>query len=326
MRERWSIQPGPEEPSEAHLAALSRLRVDAVAGEVVREVERAGLHCILLKGRSVSAWLYSGPESREYGDVDLLVRDDDLARAESVLSSLRFEPERDVSWIEDWPNPAQPWHRKSDGAVLDLHVTLAGVGVEPRALWELLSRETDLMKVGGKEVRVLSLPARALHLSLHVTQHEGGRHRALRDLELAVEQLDLATWRAAADLAGRLEALPAFGLGLHEVRGGVELAEHLALPEAASARSAVEMARLRRSLEALLSAPSPGAGLRMLARKLVPSPLFMRNWSHLARRGAGGLLLAYIWRPFWLVGRTASAIRGRLHARYSHPRNSNRRR
>jgi hypothetical protein len=46
----------------------------------------------------------------------------------------------------------------------------------------------------------------------------------------------------------------------------------------------------------------------MTWHKLVPPATFMRKWSRLARRGRIGLLLAYLWRPLWLVGRTPRAM------------------
>jgi hypothetical protein len=33
----------------------------------------------------------------------------------------------------------------------------------------------------------------------------------------------------------------------------------------------------------------------------VPTPAFMRHWFPQARRGPLGMVLAYLWRPLWLV-------------------------
>jgi hypothetical protein len=40
---------------------------------------------------------------------------------------------------------------------------------------------------------------------------------------------------------------------------------------------------------------------RFIARKLFPTPRFMRTWSRLASRGGVGLALAYLWRPLWVL-------------------------
>jgi hypothetical protein len=319
-----SIQPKPDELSEAHLAALGRLRVDAVALEVAGELERSDVPCILLKGRSIAGWLYGRSEPRSYGDADLLVRSSDQARAQDVLKRLAFEPDQDASWISGWSNPAQPWVRARDGALVDLHVGLAGTGIEPDALWRVLSGETEALRMAGSEVRVLAPAARALHIALHVTQHEGGRGQALRDLVLAVDRLDTDVWLAAGELARRLQAVPAFGLALREVPGGADLADRLGLPQSAHARSELELSRLRLALRALEAAPTVAAKARMLASKVMPSPSFMRSWSPLAQRGAGGLTLAYLWRPLWLLGRTASALTGHISGRHPQARNPRR--
>jgi hypothetical protein len=322
LRDPSSTQPEPEGLSQAYLAALGRLQVDAVVVEVAGELERVEVPCILLKGRSIADWLYDRSEPRAYGDADLLVRSSDRPCAEAALERLGFAADRDPSWIEGWSNPAQPWLRAGDGSLVDLHVSLAGACVQPDTLWRVLSGETEPMRMAGAEVRVLTPPARAVHLALHVTQHEGERGQALRDLQLAVEQLDHEIWVMAAELANRLEAVPAFGLGLRMVLDGDALADRLGLLRSEQTRSALEMSRLRQSLRAVKDAPTVGARANMLLRKLVPSPRFMRHWSSLAQRGFGGLALAYLWRPFWLLGRTASAIAGGLSGRHRLPRDS----
>lgn len=317
MPDRSSTQPEPEEFSEAHLAALARLRVDAVVVEVAGALARSGVPSILLKGRSIAGWLYDKSEPRVYGDADLLVRKGDQDLAQTVLTRLGFEADRDASWLGGWSAPAEPWVRRRDGSLVDLHVSLAGVAVEPEAVWGLLSGSTEAMRLAGSEVQVLAPHARALHLALHVTQHEGGHGQALRDLQLAVELLDIEVWRGAVELADRLDAVPAFALGLHRLPDGADLADRLALSSSGHTRSALEMSRLRHSLRALKAAPSLRARAMMLTAKVVPSPRFMRNWSSLARRGTVGLAVAYVWRPLWLLGRTVSAVAGRL--RRNHP-------
>jgi hypothetical protein len=146
----------------------------------------------------------------------------------------------------------------------------------------------------------------------------------VRDLELAVDQLDAEAWRAASELAYRLKAVPAFGLALREVPGGADLVDRLGLPQSAQTRSELELSRLRQALSALKVAPTAGAKARMLANKVMPSPRFMRGWSPLAQRGTGGLALAYLWRPLWLLGRTASALTGRLSGRHPQARDPRR--
>lgn len=280
-----------------------------MVAEVCEQLEAAGVSSILLKGRSIADWLYAPTQSRSYGDVDLLVPASRRDRAAAVLMELDFRRERDTSWIAGWSNPADPWHRRSDGAVVDVHTSLPGVAVEPEALWKLLSGEVELMRMGGTDVRVLSPRGRALHLALHVTQHQGGHVRTLRDLQLALEQLDEMTWSGASDLARKVRATPAFTLGLWSLPAGAELADRLELPTPADAKRALQMSRLVHSLRALSQAASTTARIRMLAAKIFPPPRLMRNWSSLADRGVVGLALAYAWRPFWLVGRALTAMR-----------------
>jgi hypothetical protein len=169
-------------------AAALPARLEPVWPRWWARLGRRGL-AALLKGPAVAGWLYGPGEARQHRDIDLLVGEHQLGAAERVLGGLGFvrlgEPDP-VLLVE---RRHRVWGRAGDGVVVELHWCLMGVGAPPAVVWSVLSEETDRIVVGGAEVRVLSVPARTMHLALHAVQH-GGVGRPWEDLERGIARLD----------------------------------------------------------------------------------------------------------------------------------------
>ena len=285
--------------------AIAALQLDVLAAEVVTELRAAGVRPILLKGPALAAWLYEG-ELRPYGDVDLLVEESRMGAAEEVLSGLGF-----TYGQPGWRELAHSWKRPN-GKTVDLHRSLVGVGAPPATLWQELSGEVEALRVGGIEVEALRPPGLALHVALHAAQHGGEGHRKpLEDLDRALERADEGCWREAAELAERVEAIPAFATGLRLKPSGTDLADRLGLSADRPVEVALHAAPQRElvlGLEYLATADGLRARLRFLGRKLFPPAAELRRDSALARRGHAGLLAAYLWRPLAMLPRLPGAI------------------
>src|SRR5436190_6873103 len=197
-----SSAPARGAPRTASLiAAGSQVLAEATAAEVSRALAGAGVRTILLKGPSFARWLYLADEPRTTLDVDLLVAPHDIAPAQAILARIGFEPlptndPDHASWTH-----AFAWVRGAAG--VDLHVTLPGVGVDRAAAWDLLSRDTDGIAVGGIDVEVLAPAARALHVALHAGQHGRGGGQPPADLERALEVVDDELWETSASRGRR---------------------------------------------------------------------------------------------------------------------------
>lgn len=299
--------------------ATQNIRVEAAAAEVLRAFAAGGVEGILLKGPAIGRWLYSDAEPRSYRDCDLLIGSSHAEAAAETLAAVGFERIFDQSRMPPWwREHAGDWWRADDGVVVDLHRTLAGVGVDDDTAWALLSLATDTMPVAGHPSRVLGVPARALHIALHAAQHGVGFHQPMVDLERALEQVGDPTWRAAAELAAKLEATAAFAVGLRLKARGRDLVARLEL----SAQGSVE-ATLRATtpppvalgFEQLAQADGLLRKAEIVCRKFVPPAAFVRRWHPMASRGRLGLVRGYLWRPFWILRNTPRAARAWLRAR-----------
>jgi hypothetical protein len=286
--------------------AARNLRVDHTTAVVLRALALAGVEAILLKGPSTVRWLYRD-DPRGYQDCDLLVAPQAVDAAERVLSDLGYRPtiergKMPIWWREhsvEWVHP--------ELALVDLHHSLKGVGVDEHRLWEVLRDETETMVVAGHPATVLSLPARALQLALN----RAGDGYDNGDVARAVDRADRGVWERATTLAREIDATAALATGLRLVAPGDVLADSLELPRPRSVGTAIRVGHVRR--EALTVDRLANAGVlrraTIVGRKLVPPPTFMRHWSPRARRGRMGLLIAYLERLVWVARGAPTAIR-----------------
>ena len=298
-------RPDSAEKMTKLLATGARLRLDAATAEVLARFERAGVHALLLKGRSIASWLYPDGNERSYIDCDLLVGPAESAAAGEVLRSLGYRSLLgDLGMPEWWCEHAAVWQRPSDGLSVDLHRTLIGVKVDDATAWRVLSAGTAEVVVAGRPVPALGLPGRALHVALHAAQHGAAWPPAIADLERALEAGDDDLWRRAAALAGQLEATAAFVTGLRLVPAGEQLVARLVLPDVRSVEAELRAGSpppLALGFEQLAQAPGIPARVKILWRKLAPTADFLRDTDPRAGDGRLGVARAYLRRLLWAL-------------------------
>lgn len=296
------------------LATARALEVDRVTGEVVRELQKAGVRTLLLKGPALVELLYDDGTARTYLDCDLLVAPEDFDRAAALLVSRGFErgSEADHLVPQFGPLHADPFKRTEDGAQVDLHRALSGLRMGGSDIWGAVGESAQTMMVGGTEVAVPRPAALALIVALHTAHHGEDVEQPLEDLARAVERLPLDTWREAVGLADRLHAIPPLANGLRMLPAGAELAERLRLPSPALIHSALDEtsgAGVALGFERLAERRGLRAKAALVLEEMFPSPRFMRWWTPLARRGRAGLVLAYPWRILYLLREAGPGIR-----------------
>jgi hypothetical protein len=263
----------------------------------------------LLKGPSIAHWLYGPDEHRPYTDIDVLISRHDWERA---LKLLRHNGFRDA--LETMAHPrmqsltSHPWVLDGKGEV-DLHATLKGLDADPDTVWEAFSENAEVLQLRGMEIKMLPEAGRLLHIALHAAQHTAVQ--TTEDLKRALERVDEARWREAVALAERVGGVAALATGLSTSPEGHALAERLGIHEVRSVDTLLRTGAvpLSEGLHELSRAKGWRAKGRLLLHELAPTPDFMRWWSPLARRGRLGLLVAYLWRPVWMLRRLPAGIR-----------------
>ena len=304
-------------------ATAASLAIDAATVEALQLLEEAGIAALLLKGPALARLLYDPGEERSWDDADLLVEPSRHARALDLLEAIGFAP-RISDPLERGSVPhavhlvREP--RTSGAAAkesLDLHVSFSGVEVEPELLWSSLWSGRERIELFGRPVEVPSVEARLALVALHAATHGSPHLRSLRDLQRAVRRFDEVRWSAAAELAREWRALDYFVVGLRLDPEGSRLLERLGIshdPPTAALMRGAGMPRAQRSFEQFGRTSGVFARLRLIIRKSFPSPELMRTWKPLAGRGRAGLLLAYLWRPAWLLYQLVPGLRSYFEA------------
>jgi hypothetical protein len=288
----------------AAIGAIAAL--DSIAVEVSSVFEAAGIPTLLLKGASIGRWLYDSAGERVYDDIDLLVRETQLAQAERDLRAEAFR------FVHD-DDHGQVWQR---GPInVDLHRRLTGTKASPDEVFERLLADSEWLELPRGRVRILSPEARVLTLVLHAAQHGSTWESPRRDLTRALERLPRETVEEAAALADAFGALEAFAAGLGVVPEGMELRAELGLEPHGHGVDPPITEGLRR----LRSTRGARGKVRLVFREVVPTRAYLRAHVPLARRGTLGLWLARILRPFWLLVRLGPALVAARRSKRRHP-------
>lgn len=293
---------------DPRLETARSLGLDHVAVEVSGALRRAGVAVVLLKGAALATWLYDDGGLRPYGDVDLLVAPGDHAKAERILVALGFGDKTPGLSALEQVRHARAWSR--DGATVDLHRSLWGIGIDPALAWPVLSEGTETLRLGGGSVEILAAPARALHVALHAAQHGQSHSKPSRDVARAVARLPSGTWEEASAVARRLGAQEAMAAGLRLVPQGAELATRLGLPTGASLTVRARASSTTRGaigLAEVIETPGFGAKVARTARLAVPSPAQVRLSLPFAGRSRSRLAVGYLWLPLLRASRLPRA-------------------
>jgi hypothetical protein len=292
--------------------------IDQATREISSVFEREGIPYILLKGPVLARWLYAEGPPRTYVDCDLLVPSASIRPAEVCLKELGFTRPADHAsedLPDDRPSYVFMWERSSDAVVVELHRTLLGVGATPDELWAALQSNSSRLDLDGVQVEVLDPVGLCFHIALHAAQDGARVGKPVQDLLRALSTGSIEVWSEAAVLAREVDALPSFTAGLEMIPEGVEMMGRLGIAhERSGYRTVSDTSASYDSKAGALaldwfgSLPGWRKKVAWALHKLFPPPAFMRSWSALARRSTGGLALAYLYRPLWLLKRGIKGV------------------
>jgi hypothetical protein len=290
---------------------------DSVSCSLLTGLRERGLRAILLKGASLRRLLYQQSDVRISADIDVLVEEVVLDAVEAALPDLGFRF-LGVTVADESRRRRRAWVHDQTAIPLELHTSITGMEAPADVVWSVLSGHTVVDEIGPCSVETLDRAATALHVVLNVAHHGRENAKTMADLEQALANVEPPTWRAAAELAERVDALPAFAAGLRLHPSGEALLRGLGVatrPTPEVALRAETAPPLAQGIGWLAELPTARARLAFLSRSLFPPPAFMRVWAPSTRRGRLGLAAAYVWRPFWMLARLPRALRAWRRAR-----------
>jgi len=147
---------------------------------VLAAFDKAGVPAVSLKGPCLAERRYGDAALRTCYDLDLLVKQADLARADAILAEIGFAPQGDA---DDYH---RRWRRK--GVILELHHNVenpTAYRLDLDAVWQ----RTRIAEFQGAPVRLLGPADELLYLCLHAVRHRFERLYLILDLALAFRQV-----------------------------------------------------------------------------------------------------------------------------------------
>jgi Uncharacterised nucleotidyltransferase len=212
--------------------------------KIARCFEQHGIQFIAHKGPALAQVLYGDPAQRQFGDLDLLVKPEEVPRARTALVELGYEPglrlspQQEKSYLRSGYEYIFGLNSERNLVELQWQIVprFCAINFEMNALFE---RSIEI-EVDGARVRTLGYEDQMLVLCVHAAKHDWAQLGMLRDI-LTLTQFDL-NWKWIIIEAQRLGILKILQVSLLVVR---ELFS-VDLPEAAQSipvlRGAAELA------------------------------------------------------------------------------------
>jgi len=220
-----------EELRERHRAqVLSTLRFAAEMFRVLDRFTASGVQALVIKGPVLSARCYGDPGLRQYGDLDLIVRDKDILRSTELMMSLGYEPRVPLTAIQAKKIPGEYVFRESSTKlVVEFHTELT-FRYHPRPLpIEKLFERQVRVKIDAHDVPALSPEDELILISIHGAKHFWEQLSYIADVAAFVskQDLDWARVRSSAEEVGG-ERMLNVGLRLAADVLGAPLPENVA--------------------------------------------------------------------------------------------------
>jgi hypothetical protein len=222
QRREWAtVPPAAQESLRDELcqnAALNLLRTRELL-HLLAQLRVRGIAALPFKGPTLAAYAYGSLALRQFIDLDLLLRPEDLAAGWEVLVAEGYTPAVDLPAARQrdylWMLGQAPFYRQRDAGLVELHSRVMPRSFHfPLGLEDLWGR-AELLRLQGETVRVLAADDLLLVLCAHAAKHRFeclGWISDLAALLLKRPALDLA-W--ALEQARQLRSERLLLLGLH---------------------------------------------------------------------------------------------------------------
>jgi hypothetical protein len=161
--------------TEYLLAQARFLKKEHELLEVVRRLEKAGVAPIVIKGVALAQLLYKDRGTRASRDIDLLIPQADMERAQEVLLGSGYALRTDARSAEDY----RDYHfhyvfgrGENLDSIVELHWNLLDPTMDyGTADVGELREQARSFEIGGETLRTLGLPHAFWHMGIHAAQN-----------------------------------------------------------------------------------------------------------------------------------------------------------
>jgi hypothetical protein len=255
--------------------ALFTLRLTAEMFRLFDRFTASGVEALVIKGPVLSARCYGDAGLRQYGDLDLIVRDKHILRSTELMMSLGYEPRVAPAVIQAKKIPGEYVFRQSSTRLLvEFHTELT-FRYHPRPLpIEKLFERQVRVKIDAHDVPALSPEDELILISIHGAKHFWEQLSYIADVAAFVskQELDWARVRSFAEEVGG-ERMLNVGLRLAADVLGAALPENVAALVRRDRAAGRLVGQIMRWLPAAGSAP-PGIFSRAIFRMRMRGGVF----------------------------------------------------
>jgi Uncharacterised nucleotidyltransferase len=189
----------------------------SLAAELFRILDRfasSGVEILLTKGPALAARCYDNPSSRQYGDLDFIVRNHDIRQATKIMIEVGYEPKISLKSIEAGKFPGEYVFSHQDTKVLAEFHTERTFRYHPRPLpLEKLFARRASVRFDGRDVPALSVEDELILNCIHAAKHFWTRLMWVADIAALISRQSI-DWDRALDAVQEVSAERMLRVGL----------------------------------------------------------------------------------------------------------------
>jgi hypothetical protein len=225
--------------------------------EMIRILDRfraAGVQALVLKGPALSLQAYGDATARQFGDVDLLVRHNDIHRAAKIIMDSGFDAKIPQDAVAAGKIPGEYFFsRPGTNVILEVHTERTLRYFPKRLPIEKLFRHQARLNFDGHEVPTLSAEDALVSMCTHGAKHFWERLMWIADVAAMIARQEIG-WDVAEETAKSLGARRIVHTGL------LLATELLGAPLPASVEDGARKDRGARALANRIKTWLPAAG------------------------------------------------------------------
>jgi len=175
------------------------LRLTVELFRILDRFTSQGIAALVVKGPVLAMRAYGDPGVRSYGDLDLLVRQQDIRRATELLSAVGFAPAIPLSAIDSGKIPGQYFFSKPDSQlIVELHNDRT-LRYFPRRLplEDFFARQVRV-RLDAREAPALSVEDELVLICVHGAKHFWERLMWIADVAALVSRQTGIDWEGVA--------------------------------------------------------------------------------------------------------------------------------
>ena len=186
---------------------LSALSLIAEMIGILNRFSEAGIQSLVLKGAALSLQAYGDATARQYGDVDLLVRQKDIYRATEIMTLAGFNADVPLAAVAAGKIPGEYlFSRPNSKVIVELH-TEKTLRYFPNTLaMERLFDQNATLDLNGHAVPTLSSEDAVVAMCTHGAKHCWERLMWIADVSAMLSRQTGMDWEGVARIAESLGA------------------------------------------------------------------------------------------------------------------------